>query len=352
MSLFFYKLGHQADLGIAEFLQLTNNATYKISYGWLVSEAQLDATLTGSLVYSGEILGETTPENYLEDLRELLPVSKKIGIALSSFDYASKAVLNLSKEIGCKKINVMNKLPNYGHWKSCKSWVIIFKFGNKNLVGVIQNYADQEFFAKLDTSLENDMVRGIINLKLARTLLNFTKNLDIWDPFAGQGRLMLAGYDLKNNFICSDLDETTIDQIDANDEIACRFFKTESKLRYNFAMDVSQLKGHKEYAIVTEGWLGQNFLKTPNMEQIAKQWKEVEALWLEFLAKASQNGTKEIVGCLPFYQIKSQKLIPEFLENLTEFYDFEELLPKQKYLLYSREKSMVGHLIIKLVLKS
>jgi hypothetical protein len=116
-------------------------------------------------------------------------------------------------------------------------------------------------------------------------------------------------------------------------------------------MDVANFEGHQDYVVVTEGWLGQNFLKTPNLEQIAKQWKEVEELWLEFLAKAHANGTKQIVGCLPFYQIRSQKLIPEFLDNLTEFYDFEELLPKQKYLLYAREKSMVGHLIIKLVLK-
>jgi hypothetical protein len=361
-----YKLGHCEPLALAEFAVLSRNADYDTLDGWLTSDFEIDVNATGSLVYGGKIVGHYDAKSVKADQEELLNVLyeyiqpnaeklKKLGI---SVPYELSAnILNLAKKAGSKKINVLTgKKPNIGNWKGLKNWIIAEYIGGKVVVFHVTSYADQEFWSKLDTILPvSDMRRGIINLKLARSLLNLSTNTKIYDPFCGNGRVAIAGMDTKKTFWLSDLDDDCLPSVEENTKFAERYWirKVREQKPPNFkifqqdARDIRQ--SHEEFegfSIVTEGYLGHNFSATPTTEQIKIEYEKQEKMWHDVIQSCDEKKIDEIVFCLPCYAKSS----PRFIKELAESFDYRLVTFGGKDgIVYSRKDSFVGHYICKIV---
>jgi len=376
---YFYKLGHQKDLGLAEFAFLSKDKDFSFDSNWLFSNSLIKVKETGSLIYSGKVIQSWSKDDYrdrllLDALEKFLKSPeisfKKLGLVLPK-DLHPQA-LEISKKNGVKKINLLSlgELPNYGHWKQAKNWIILYVFKDQIVLGHILQYVDQQFWAILDSSLpKGDISRGLINLKLARTLLNFSEKDIVWDPFAGHARVLAAGLDLKKEFYLSDIEGGELGQeMKENYNYASQFWERNNieksnlgELKEVFDLDASELKkatflseiDPKTISIVTEGCLGKNFKYLPGKDEIKREWDSLEIIWRSLIREAFELKIPEIIFCLPFYKLKNETMIPVFLKELvyeTE-YKYSKLF-NTDYLKYSRPNSIVGHFILKLELNS
>jgi len=279
-------------------------------------------------------------------------------------------LINIAKRSGSKKVNAKTSGSlNYGHWKQVKSWIVTIEFNSKIVLVEILDMFDQEFFSILDSSLpEKDMAKGIINLKLGRTLLNFTSSDTIWDPFAGVGRIPISGLDIKNKFFASDIDLACLSQIQKNYNFALNVWKGNkrfksqknsqdkfAKLTSVFQCDASyfsnDFKFNHNLAVVTEGYLGKNFKKLPSMMQAREELKKVELMWQKVLNCFQKHRIKEVVFTLPFYQWKGQELNPNLQLILAQSsYRLTHLSPNLDFIPYKRKDSFTGHAVVKLIL--
>ena len=370
MYQFIYKLGHCQELAIAEFVSLYPKAKYIATSGWLYTDSALNANITGSLVYGGDIVDELavtseTKEQLFDILESYISTNvedlKKLGISIPKL-YA-KDVLPLAKKAGSKKINVLiDKKPNYGNWKGLKNWILIDQIGKKLTIIKLTSYSDQQFWTQIDSFLpHNDMKRGIINLKLARSLLNLTQSSKIYDPLCGLGRLAVAGIDRKDSYVLSDMDETCLADCEKNIEYAKSFWSR--KKQYDgdtkyvvFAQDARALdevpQDLSRCTVVTEGYLGYRFSNSPSRQEIEREFEIQEKMWTDILQSCHNKGIKEIIFCLPFYQKKDENTLPEFIDELVDKIGYRlQKFEDQSYILYSREKTNVGHYIVKAILK-
>lgn len=378
---FFYKLGHCRELAITEYSFLSGDQNYLVNKDWLLGSEFIHVNLTGSLVFGGTILGLvdltkdfskvlTLLQENLILLKESKPDTKKLGLYLPKI-YQLEG-LRLAKQIGFRKINLAQQLPNFGSWKSVKQWFLVIPLDRYWLVGKINTYANQEFWSVLDQDLPHrDLKSGIINLKLARSLLNLTKKSVIWDPFCGQGRLIVAGLDLKRKFLASDMAINCVLETQSNylqaKPIWSKYWK-HFQLSGNFlpaslvteVLDARTLSKSRNFyassnlAIVTEGYLGTNFTQPPSLANIRTELQKLFDLWSQVITQANQLRISELVFCLPVYlrsKDVKQKLWPQFHHLLIKKtnYNLYYLNNHKPGILYSRPKSLVGHWIVKLV---
>lgn len=370
MNQYIYKLGHCEELAVAEFSSLCKKAKINIKYGWLISDTEINVNISGGLVYSGDIvdqitIDENTKENLFNSLYEYITANvadlKKLGISISK-EYA-KDVLPLAKKAGSKKINVlMDKKPNYGNWKGLKNWILVEKIDNRLLVIKLTSYSDQQFWTQLDSFLPNsDMKRGIINLKLARSLLNLTDNKKVYDPLCGLGRLAVAGIDIKDSFVLSDLDDSCLQDCEKNVEYAKSFWSRKKDFKgdvkyVTFAQDARMLdevpQDLSRCSIVTEGYLGYRFSTSPSRQEIERELEIQQKMWRDILNSCKEKNIKEVVFCLPYYQKKGANTLPEFIDELAEEIGYKLVrFSGETHILYSREKTNVGHYIVKAILQ-
>ena len=382
MYQYIYKLGHCPDLGVAEFLSVTANPSTKkplnidqnpprFNFQWLMSNTLIDVNSTGSLVFGGSVVESFELDNnqvkeqvILDAIANYLSLNsvKKLGIFVPQVD--SKELFKIIKP-HCNKITITTKLPNFGHWKLTNNWLILIKFQTVLYLIKLDSYADQEFWTKMDDGLPcADMSRGIINLKLGRSLLNLTNNPNVWDSFAGQGRIIASGMDLKANFLASDNDERVIPDCVKNCNYAEHFWSKNKfnkqdtevigQLNSSWIQDASEVNeeletffGDKTYAIVSEGYLGKNFKNAPDLDKAKEQELKLIELWEKLLVNYANSPVQEIVACLPFYpQIN---YIPEY-KMLSQNPNWQMIkLCKTNFIEYKRDNSLVGHLIFKLV---
>ncbi len=382
---FFYRLGHCKDLSTTEYRFLSGDKNYKLVGDFLLGEKELNVNLAGSLVFGGKILF-SLPKNQdgglnvinlknklKENLIKIREEDKKIGIAV--FTRFKDLCFEVTKKTGFKKVNLLpnpQKL-NFGHSKKTKKWIYSFDYKDEVVFGLITTFSNQEFWTDLDTNLPHgDMSRGIINLKLARSLLNLTDKKKIWDPLAGQGRILVSGMDLKTEFWASDIDEVCISDIRENYEFGenywkekGRHLKTEdqnlAKLISAFDGDVTQKETVKKMgkiiqdenlAIVTEGFLGQNFKSRPSLEEIKTELKKVSEMWIKFFYLIQEKtNIQEVVFCLPFYKYKRELVTWKEVESelLNLGFKLVDFNSGQKMIFYSRRDSFVGHLVLKAI---
>lgn len=183
--------------------------------------------------------------------------------------------------------------------------------------------------------------------------------------------------DTKTNFIATDVDETVLPELEKNYEKATEIWTSKWKylekeqelkiaeLNHIESIDAKKLSKIKledvelgEFSIVTEGFLGQNFSKKPETQKIESSLEKIKIIWETLIQEADKTGIREIVFCLPYYPnfreeygAKTSKLIPNFIPNLIKntSYKYEKLGKNTDYILYSRERSNTGHLILKII---
>jgi hypothetical protein len=372
---YIYKLGHCPDLSVAEFCTLNNLQPNQENYPtynfqWLVSDIEIDVNQTGSLIFGCEVL-KSFDIAQKDDIEEALATHlefnnyRKVGLYIPSMD--KNKLFPMAKKF-CNRVNIVDKLPNFGFWKQTNNWVITVKTENEIHLCKILSYSDQEFWGNVDQNLpKTDMNRGVINLKLARSMLNLSSNTNVWDNFAGQGRVLVAGMDLKTNFVASDIDLPVIKQLNENLAFASKYWqrtsfnkqRVEKVATLDLSTDQDATKEAKSeiveqistpYSIVTEGYLGPNFRREMSKEQVLQAVNEVNVMWKEVLNSVENLPINEIVGCLPFYP--KLDFVPGYtFWNENSKWELVSLTNKHKTVQYKRENSNVGHLVFKLVRK-
>ena len=380
---YFYRLGHIPELGKIEYKSVSESEIENSTTKWIITDNSVNTHKTGSLVFGGvvhHIWNQKTLnlKDFQKTLSNIIKESdgkyKKVGFAV--LPKLRNNLLQQIKKAGAKKINIISRSePNFGNWKGLKHWFITFSIDDKIYLGEITSFSNQEFWAKLDTKLPHlDMKRGVINLKLARSLNNLTKNKNVYDPFCGQGRLLISAMDIKTNYIASDIDEEVLPELQKNYEKAVQVWTnkwqyieknddiklaTINSIEAIGAQQIDTLKNDnlKDFSIVTEGYLGKTFGKNPKLKEITEQWEKIKNIWINTIRKSEEVGIKEIVFCLPYYPSyrppgsnKVEPLIPDFIQDLNEGtdYQYEKLGDETEYILYTRKDSRTGHLILKL----
>jgi hypothetical protein len=362
-----YRLGHCTELAIEEFKCLTGGGKIEVVDQWLFSDQVIDTNISGSVVFGGEILQKyNKSELKIEILHEFLSqyiqsnkeTVKKIGISLPT--KFSKNFLGVAKKAGAKKINIIkDQLPNYGHKKSVKNWLVITEIQHDVVVFSINSYSDQQFWSELDQKLpNNDMKRGIINIKLARSLVNLTKNSKLIDPFNGVGRLAISSLDKQKIWRLSDIDKVCEEQTMTNLEAANYLWKIKKNIITQDTITISTFDAKKiseleidlsDFSVVTEGFLGFNPGRMLRDNEIKNEYDKLKDLWTQVLQSCQTKGIKEIIFCLPFYNITKKPITPDWIFEIAEQtnYNVNDLNGK-KMILYKRAETKVGHAIIKL----
>lgn len=362
-----YRLGHQPEFGANEFSFLTKTEPTFYNYNYLFSDQLLEINRTGALVFRAEIISiksrETTFKHFLTDtLKEafIKYPNKKVGLSLPNSELNEKQIILMAKTIGYKKINLLaaGVEPNFGNFINTPNWLIAFEAEDNWVLARVEEYSDQEFWSLLDQQLPvTDMKRGLINLKLARTLMNFTEGDKIWDPFCGVGRNLVSAIDLKSEFIGSDISPECLSEASSNYNFGLDFYPdnlSKAKLKDIFEADVTKLDDDNtgffnNFNIATEGFLGHNFVTTPTPKEQQSELKKIVEIWKTALKNFERLGIKEIVTCLPFYYSQKNNVSLD-LDSLltTSKYKYQTFLNSKKSLFYRRKNSFVGHQVVKL----
>jgi tRNA G10 N-methylase Trm11 len=379
--MFFYRLGHIPELALAEFGNLSDLDNSKYDSKYLITKQSADVSKMGSMVYGGKICQKIES---VEDLAEVIhdlyqekPGTKKLGISINA-QINSKKLIQLAHEVGFKKINILqDKEPNAGHFKDIQDWILVFEFYGEIYAGVITEIADQDIFAKLDTSMPGgNMRRGKMNLKLALSILNLANqnNKYFWDPFCGQGGMVVTNLIFNRKpIICTDLSRAAIKDLRANIEWFETNYEQKADILHIEKMDAqnlakasqdSNVKGiikksfpkfdFTQTSIVTEGYLGPVFGQSlPEDDELTKILEEIENLWKNLLISAQTLEIPELVFCLPAYKSANSSPLRVSLDNILgeSNYEFVDLLPGKKFVDYSRPRSRVIHQIQKVILK-
>jgi hypothetical protein len=331
---FAYKLGHVKELSINEFYYLSGDKDYKIVDDFIITNSDVDIDETGSLVFKAIIL---------DDIYEL---PKKIGY-YCPIKQDKKTLLNELKSKGAKKILISDTMPNIGQFKYVKNWILDL---DKFILQIVQ-YANQDFWGDIDMSLpEKDMKKGIINLKLARSMLNFTSYKNVCDPFAGFGRNAIAGWDKHMTFCLSDNDPVTENYMINNINYITKVYGNDSKVLNIKIEDANDMKDNfnEAFAVVTEGDLSESANTYLTTVEIKNRISEIKNFWLEILDNWSHLGNlKDIVLTLPFYINKEEKLFWDIKKDLNKNYTHQPFV-NSDYIFYSRKDTRIGHMIVKL----
>ncbi len=329
---FAYKLGHNKDLSLNEFIAISNDKDYAINDSYIFSNTEIDVNYSGSLIFKS-IIHKGYPN---------LP--KKIGFVTS---LNKKMIIDKLKALGAKKILLSEKLPNIGQFKYVKNWFV--DYGEYLLE--ITEFFDQELWSKLDMGLPSkDMKRGIINLKLARSMNNFTSYRNIHDPFAGLGRNAFASYDHEKVFILSDIDEKCEKEIDLNLSYVQKNLHLTAKIQKVYTSDALKIQNEfgSDFAIVTEGYLTDAANAELYINQAEKRVWEIRDFWLPILERWSMiEGLKEVILTLPVFIIGKDEKIWDIKRDLKKTFTHVPFI-NSDYIIYKRKNSRIGHMVVKL----
>ncbi len=226
---------------------------------------------------------------------------------------------------------------------------------------------------------ERDMYVGMMPPKVAMALLNIAfpggsiKDSVMWDPYGGLGVIPIEALVMGGDAVCSDIEPAMIEAMETN----LLWAKREFALTNAYAIfvqdarrirDLPVLNERTPKAIVTEGYLGENFSTAPHLDDMNSAMGYVEKMHVRFFKALKHAEFKgDIVITLPYYPLKRSirmtgllgsirrmgiDIIPLVSEENLEVLkgDYELLLPytSDGTILYTRGSQFVGREVVKL----
>ncbi len=183
-----------------------------------------------------------------------------------------------------------------------------------------------------------DDKQGMIPPKVAQIMLNLSgcKTSEIiLDPFCGIGTIIQEGLLLGFRMLGSDINKAAIRGSENNLE----WFRNRYKIapgKYHFqvsdATDVAKLlEGQTVNGIVSEGTLGPLYTSFPKPEEIEKNFKDLNKLYVSCFREFSKflPAKSQVVMCIPAYRKNrdSYEKMPT-IDNITELgYNLVDILP-------------------------
>jgi len=378
-SKYWFVLGRQADLAVAEITAVLNQPIFWLDANPLIttiksdfeakhminqlggtikiglematelSEKQIIEMMVGELIkISGKKIYGLSFYNTRLDLRQIKNLGVKIKKELKEQGLSARFVMN--KEIALSSATVTNnRLTDKGR-------EFLLDGPNKNgQFGLAMTQAVQPFanFSRRDYGRPaSDGRSGMLPPKLAMIMINLAqvdKRSVILDPFCGSGTVLseavLLGYD---NLIGRDISPQAINNSQKNIDWTIKEFRNNQPIKMDLATgavetsgaELARTAGHQSIsAIITEPYLGRPLRGGETRAQIQTQITELKKLYLnafeQFKKYLKKNGVVVIV--IPRFKYGQEWLTIDCLAEIKKLgFMPSPLLPNKNYLLYSR----------------
>lgn len=195
---------------------------------------------------------------------------------------------------------------------------------------------------------------GMLPPKLSQIMINLSEpstDTAIVDPFCGSGGIMFeaALFGLRSEG--SDLSDEMTRCSEKNIDWLVRNYKPKHVPVIGAAADATTREyNFSKYNIVSEGFLGENFISKPSAGKIKEQIPQLQALYLKFLSHLAKQPKRpgSIVLSLPFWNIEGRKFFLDIIDEISKMgYNIHEFQSvKSRDLLYYREGQFTGRQIL------
>lgn len=341
MKQYLFLLGRNTTLSRAELLNFCDEVWYDESNSLLIGEnlrfenprnlpkkaEQLFLDRLGGTIRMAEILGEFHSIKELHDhiLRlvnkdNLFTERIKIGASafgcgksfLKEFMPKIRAIFEKNLNLKVRLVNTKGQNLNSGRifderlLQKGYEFMIVQQKNSFLLTKTVANQNIRNYTLRDRIKNFRDAKLGMLPPKLAQILINLVDpkiNEIIIDPFCGTGTVNVEAAILGHQNIGSDIDADVLDGAKAN------FLQLSEKFRYletagEFLVSEAQkfpsdkLKG----VLVTEGYLGFNFQKSPSPSEVERNTEEVLRIWEEVFRSLESSKVRGVSFCLPAWR--------------------------------------------------
>jgi tRNA G10 N-methylase Trm11 len=232
---------------------------------------------------------------------------------------------------------------------------IIIQASNGLALARTTGYQDIDSYSKRDYEKPcRDRKVGMLPPKLSQIMINFSEpepDDTIVDPFCGSGGLLMEASLMGYKSAGSDLSEEMIQCSKTNSEWFAENFKDSKPIQIEEAQDATIKKyNYDSYSVVTEGFLGQNFLSRPTKHLIKEQLPALKGLYLKFFNNLLEQSTQpnSICVCMPFWKFNDETVELNLIDEITNLgYTISKFKSvRQSDLYYYREGQFTGRQII------
>ena len=378
MNNYLFVLGRHTGLSCAELSHFCDEVFFDPDKALLIGENlkfenprniprdqhQLFLDRLGGLIRYGEILGEfPSKSDLLKYIFREIEKSEKLKVGFSVFGggknllseiiYATKDHFekirienHQGKNLTSGQIferKMLQKAQEFIVWQNGNTFLLAKTIANQNL----RNYTLRDRQKKF-----RDAHMGMLPPKLAQILINlikpaFEKNI-IWDPFCGSGTVNIEAAIMGYETLGSDLNPEFVKKSAENFVQMSEKFRYESDGAQFFphdAKDAFPTLAKDATVIVTEGFLGYNFTKSPTEMEIKRNADLVLGIWKKFFKQLEKSSVTQISGCLPAWNAgrKRHSIIEPFLVMARQSgFDLVEISPTDKTYFYERDKTFVS----------
>lgn len=303
--------------------------------------------------------------SYLSSLKQ-----KKIifGVSFYAENISPKTILNYSIRIK-KKLKKSGKKVRFicpqdkSYLSSAQVYnkimpegveIILVKYKERYFLGKTIGVQNIKLFSALDYKIpHSDPKEGMVPPKLARMMINLSLTLDnsnnrfsLYDPFCGQGRIMLEGLYFGFEVFASDIDRKKIEATQKNVTWLIEKFDLSIKKDYfrthiffhDAQIKNQYLKNKKINAIVTEPNLGPVYKKIPINHEIRSNFQKLSKLYLNSFSafKYILSNNSKVVCVFP--QINNFSLLDVLVDKIKNFgyYKLSDFLYERKYQVVKR----------------
>ena len=372
--MYLYILGRERDLCLAELESKDKNVEL-ITEQIAVSKKLFDINNLGGTIKVGEIIANNVSSvNELQ--KEIINHCKAIKLE-TKFNYGisyygnSKINFNqigikLKKELKSTGLKPRFVMPSDGAILNAASIkhnkifpdgreFIVVQSKDKMLLAIGLSFQDIDMYSKRDYEKPcRDRKVGMLPPKLSQIMINLADpddNTVICDPFCGSGGLLMEASLMGYDSIGSDLSEDMTNCAGKNIEWFLDNFNAKGKVEILKSNDATKLKYPKErYSVVTEGFLGINFLSKPTKQLIDEQISNLKNIYVEFFKNLLlQERLPDVVCiCVPFWRLNEQTIRLNLIDEIANLgYTIVEFKSaRQSTLNYYREGQFTGRQIV------
>ena len=373
--MYIYLLGREAELCLAE-LESKNIETKMLLPNIVMSPKLVDIKNLGGTIKIGEIISDdisnaadlqTEILNYCKNLN----LDTKFSYGISSYG-SSKINVNQFgiklkkklKEIGIKpryvaanegsSLNAASIKHNKLTTSNGREFIVV-NTQNSIKLAVCLSFQDVDSYSKRDYEKPcRDRKVGMLPPKLSQIMINLAQipeNAKVVDPFCGSGGLLMEASLMGYSSIGSDISKDMIDCSKKNTAWLKQNFDNCKPIEILPPTDATNINfPSSDYSIVTEGFLGTNFLSKPTLQLINEQKPQLRDLYLKFFENINlqDNMPQSICISLPFWVLNEKVIELNLIDEIADLgYTISEFKSvRRSTLSYHREGQFTGRQIV------
>ena len=357
MKLYAFELGRKKELCFAELIAVLgkenlvernlDTAVFKLSSP---ANQDLQDRLGGTIKIvevfddlpanaSDKALKKPIEERLVEEFTDS---SGKIPFSISLLSYKNtrhiniKELLNFSKKI-LKSLGLNSRFVNKNFQNTKPSTIFkarvvekgidisIIKGQDKIYIGQTVSIQNIDNYSKRDFDKPNrDAKVGMLPPKLAQIMINLCgikPGSTLFDPFCGTGTVAMEAMLMGHKALGSDISDRMVKYSQDNCQWLKENFRTPETSSRFFERDArfitKELLPEKIDAVVTEGYLGTPFTKTPSQEEMEVMLRELANLhlnWLRAVHKLLPAKCKVVMCVTAYREGKKLHHLPRFQE--------------------------------------